>query len=258
MSDKKHRMYADFSEEAYEKYQKGDAVFNNGFRDKKGYFDPDQPEFHEIEDDDDDDDDDDYDYDYYGNYGGEDVMDGNEALGQLFVALGALLAAGAGYAFANRKKIKSWVTHKAHVIKRKFKGSSSKESETELAVVPNNFSTEVDTVLNEYAQDVNNEDAQKKLLEIMELAALLAKKIREFSGAYNADNPDYLEIRDAFEKLTTEKTTEYINAILENNPTFLEDNGPLSEIFRDHYREKEYVPIQNDDIRKALSLTASE
>ncbi len=39
------RMYADFDDEAYEDYLNGDALFNNGFRARKGNYHPKQPDF---------------------------------------------------------------------------------------------------------------------------------------------------------------------------------------------------------------------
>ena len=47
-----HRMYADFSDEAYEDMVNGEAKSNNGFRKNDGSFHPDQPDFVEIEEDD--------------------------------------------------------------------------------------------------------------------------------------------------------------------------------------------------------------
>lgn len=44
-----HRMYADFSDDAYKAFLNNEAVDNNGFRSKKGSFWPDQPEYSEIE-----------------------------------------------------------------------------------------------------------------------------------------------------------------------------------------------------------------
>lgn len=44
------RMYADFSDEAYEAFKSGEAVDNNGFRSKKGNFYPDQPTFSPMHD----------------------------------------------------------------------------------------------------------------------------------------------------------------------------------------------------------------
>lgn len=45
-----HRMYADFSDEAYKDMVNGGEKSNNGFRRNDGSFHPDQPDFVEIED----------------------------------------------------------------------------------------------------------------------------------------------------------------------------------------------------------------
>lgn len=45
-----HTMYADFSDEAFDAFQKGEAVDKNGFRSTKGYYYPDQPTYRPIDD----------------------------------------------------------------------------------------------------------------------------------------------------------------------------------------------------------------
>lgn len=45
-----HKMYAEFSDEAYKDMVSGEAKSNNGFRKKNGSFHPDQPKYVEIED----------------------------------------------------------------------------------------------------------------------------------------------------------------------------------------------------------------
>lgn len=242
MSDNKHRMYADFSEEAYEAYQKGDAIFNNGFRDKKGNYHADQPDFSEIDDEDED-------------------SEASDGLDPESVGIGLLIGAaiaGIGYVYSRRHDIKAWFTDKAIPgVKQKWYKITKKEyvSKATVAELPLKFSTEVDTALNEYEADSNNEDAQRKLLEIMELAALLAKKIREFSGAVTKDEA-FIETKDAIEKLTTQKTTDYINAILEKNPDFLDANNDstLYKLYKNQNHDKEYVPIQNSKIQEMLSI----
>lgn len=45
-----HTMYADFSDEAFDAFQNGEAVDKNGFRSTKGYYYPDQPSYRPIDD----------------------------------------------------------------------------------------------------------------------------------------------------------------------------------------------------------------
>lgn len=239
MGEKRHRMYADFSEKAYDDLQSGDAMFNNGFRSKEGSYYSDQPEFSEI---------DEFDMDKL-------ITGGMGAL--IGVACVAL-----GYAYHHRSEIKRfiqdeaipWMKDKFHVtIKKKPKKIKTLPIKK---VRPKEFSTEIDTVLNEYSNNMDNEETQQKLVELMILAALLANKIRELSNMadFKKDSA-YYETKESLEKLMTQKTTDYINQILCRSPELLSEKNPTFSLFYgDHYNNGQCIPFQNERIKELLRL----
>lgn len=241
MGEKKHRMYADFSEKAYDDIQSGDAMFNNGFRSKEGNYYSDQPDFSEID-----------------EFDADNLMAGG--IGALIALAGVAL----GYAYHHRSEIMQfiqdeaipWVKDKFHVtVKRKPKKVRAMPVKR---VRPKEFSTEIDTVLNEYSRNMDNEEAQQKLVELMILAALIANKIRELSNMadFKKDSA-YYETKEGLEKLMTQKTTDYINQILSQSPELLSGKNPTFSLFYgEHYKNGKYIPLRNDSIKELLSLEA--
>ena len=75
--------------------------------------------------------------------------------------------------------------------------------------------------------NMTSEEAQRELLEIFILSALLTKKIRKLSNARiikNGGAPgEYLEGQKILERLTTPEYIGCINQILESNPQLLEE-----------------------------------
>lgn len=123
------------------------------------------------------------------------------------------------------------------------------------------LSKDIDDVLDYYSKNISSEEAQKHLINIVVLAMLLADEIRALSGVIIKDNDEisehHLEWKTAFEKLTTQKVTDSINLILENNSSLLGDKkmGILSEILGDNLFEGgEFIPIKNEKMKEALLI----
>ena len=89
------------------------------------------------------------------------------------------------------------------------------------------FSHGLEEAYEKYMNDMTSEEAQRELLDIFILSALLTIKIRKLSNAriiINADAPgEYLEGQKILERLTTPEYIGSINQILENNPQLMEE-----------------------------------
>lgn len=103
-----------------------------------------------------------------------------------------------------------------------------------------------------YMNDMTSEEAQRELLDIFILSALLTSKIRNLSNARilkNEGTPgEYLEGQKILERLTTPEYIGCINQILENNPQLLEEKtADLSGILgRSLVLNGQYVPIETE------------
>lgn len=149
----------------------------------------------------------------------------------------------------------------------KIKGNKKNTSEAATGISIQTITTldflsrDIDVALDNYSKNMTSKEAQKHLVNIVVLAMLLANEIRSLSGACIKENGEmsehYLEWKNAFEKLTTQKVTHSINSILESNISLIDENmmRRLSEILGDNLIEEgQFVPIKNDKLSKALLL----
>ena len=105
------------------------------------------------------------------------------------------------------------------------------------------FSNQLETAYNKYASYMTNEEAQKELMDIFILSAILAKKVRRLSHANIVSEDEMLTI------LTSDKYISSINNILSSNPMLLEQKeNELSEILGYNIREKELLYIDRNDL----------
>jgi|GEM_PF-1555437 len=105
------------------------------------------------------------------------------------------------------------------------------------------FSNQLETAYNKYASNMTNEEAQKELMDIFILSAILAKKVRRLSHANIVSEDEMLTI------LTSDKYISSINNILSSNPMLLEQKeNELSEILGYNIREKELLYIDRNDL----------
>ena len=135
------------------------------------------------------------------------------------------------------------------------------EIATSNGITPDMVSKGIDEAYENYREKISSEEAQKQLIDIAILSAILAGKIRKFSNACikeDCEMPDnYLEWQKAMEKLTTHKVTDSINAILESNTSLLDENRArtLSDILGySVITDGRFVPIENYRFKEVLRL----
>ena len=122
------------------------------------------------------------------------------------------------------------------------------------------FSHGLEEAYEKYMNDMTSEEAQRELLDIFILSALLTTKIRKLSNARIIINGDasgeYLEGQKILERLTTPEYIGSINQILENNPQLMEEKAAaLSGILgRNLVLNGQYVPIEIGKFKEAMTL----
>jgi len=125
------------------------------------------------------------------------------------------------------------------------------------------FTHELEEAFNKYMNDMTSEEAQRELLDIFILSALLTAKIRKLANARIVKNGDalgeYLEGQKILERLTIPEYIGCINQILENNPRLLEEKTAyLSEILgRSLVLNGQYVPIEIGKFKEAMILQSA-
>lgn len=132
---------------------------------------------------------------------------------------------------------------------------------TKLAMSPEKFSVLVDEAFEEFQKNMTSEEAQMHLLKILLLSNELAKEIRALShtGIYNTEKIgyEYSEWQKTMEKLTTEKTAEYVNYILESNSDKIEPkimDSLITNFYGGVHNKRELEPICPEKIEEALRL----
>ena len=173
-------------------------------------------------------------------------------------------------------RVKAWWQEKAvPSLKRTWQGLSDKKTPQEGKVkpqlragqileakmaVPNLFTQELDEAYEKYSNDMTSEEAQKELLDIFMLSAIVAAKMRKLANAHIKDIGDvsgsYIEGKAVVERLCTPQFVNSINSILERNPRLLEESAvPLAGIIgRSLIVNGAFVPIERDAFREALIL----
>jgi hypothetical protein len=122
------------------------------------------------------------------------------------------------------------------------------------------FSHGLEKAYEKYTNDMTSEEAQRELLDIFILSALLTAKINKLSNARIVKNGgapgEYLEGQKTLERLTTPEYLSCINQILENNPKLLgEKTADLSGILgRNLVLNGQYVPIETGKFKEAMIL----
>jgi hypothetical protein len=126
--------------------------------------------------------------------------------------------------------------------------------------VPGMFSHRLEEAYEKYMNDMTSEEAQRELLDIFILSALLITKIRKLSNAriiINGGAPkEYLEGQKILERLTTPEYIGSVNQILKNNSQLMEEKTEaLSGILeRNLVFNGQYVPIEIGKFKEAMTL----
>lgn len=220
----------------------------------------------------------DYSYVYQENQQKEELSPEQDELAELLVQL---MAAGTMYALTKyvAPPVTRWWQNKAiptmketwKILTDKTKDKSSPKGKKKSKLHTNEIVTANETVhgmfshvleekYEKYMNDMTSEEAQRELLDIFILSALLIKKIRKLSNARiikDGGAPgEYLEGQAILERLTTPEYVGSINQILENNPQLMEEKTAyLSEILGCNLiLNGQYVPIEIGKFKEAMTL----
>lgn len=132
------------------------------------------------------------------------------------------------------------------------------------SAVPELFTQELDEAYERYTHDMTSEEAQRELLEIFILSAIVAAKIRKLANARIKNNDDssgeYIEGQAVVEKLSTPEFLSSINVILENNPRLLEEKSSSLTDLLGHspVEDGHFVPIKAMALREALVVDVDD
>lgn len=115
---------------------------------------------------------------------------------------------------------------------------------------------DVDTAYEQFTFNMTSEEAQKELLDAFVLYLISAKKLWKLSHANIVDGNGEISIgQDLIDKLSSQPIIENVNALLESNPSLLDDwqTLALSDILgRELIVEDRFVPIDDQILRARL------
>lgn len=135
------------------------------------------------------------------------------------------------------------------------------EMEQEKSAVPTPRKTtivlpDVDTAYEQFTFNMTSEEAQKELLDAFVLYLISAKKLWKLSHANIVDGAGEISTgQDLIDKLSSQPIIENVNALLESNPSLLDDwqTLALSDILgRELIVEDRFVPIDDQILRARL------
>ena len=118
------------------------------------------------------------------------------------------------------------------------------------------FATEVHVALKEHRTGMSNAEVQRRTVEIMLAAAVIAEHVRALSDAQLQDDA-YLKLRNAFAELAAPDVAEYVNRALAADSSLLDDwtSGRVVELFGGGRTvDGQYMPLRNDRIAEVLKL----
>ncbi|MGW1341039.1 hypothetical protein ACWCOV_08300 [Kribbella sp. NPDC002412] len=172
------------------------------------------------------------------------------------VALGVLVTIGA---FKAAPHVKTWwKERRARKVALSEAAEPADEADTSdvatLAVAA--FASEVEGALDEQRTKMSSAEAQRRVLEIMLAAAIIADNMNALSNAQLEDGAS-AELQSALERLTVPQVTDSLNRMLEADSTLLGEqaSAELMKVFGGGCAaEGQYVPLRNDRIREVLRL----
>ena len=172
------------------------------------------------------------------------------------IALGALMTIGA---FKAAPHVKAWWKGRwAEKVKLSAAAEPADNADTlAMARLPGAaFASDVEVALDEQRTRMSSAEAQRRVLEIILAAAVIADSMRALSNVQLEDGAS-AQLRSALGKLTVPQVTDSLNRMLETNsaPLGEQEAADLMRIFGGGCAlQGQYVPLSNDRIRKALSL----
>lgn len=118
------------------------------------------------------------------------------------------------------------------------------------------FASEVEVVLAEQRAEMSSVEAQRRVLEIMLAAAVIAGNMRALSDA-QLEHSAPKELRSALDKLTVPQVTDSLNRMLEADTTLLGEqaSADVMKLFGGGRAiDGRYVPLRGEMIQEALRL----
>jgi hypothetical protein len=120
-------------------------------------------------------------------------------------------------------------------------------------------SQEIDEAYAKYINNITSEEAQRELLDIFILSAVVVDKIRKLSNSRIVDdgNPqEYIMGNEVVAKLSNPQFVDSKNEILKNNPNLLKVKSPALSLIlgRALILDGEYVPIENKALQETLTF----
>src|SRR5664279_4017277 len=119
------------------------------------------------------------------------------------------------------------------------------------AIPVQDFSKAVDLALEQH-RTMSSGEAERRILEMLLAAAIVAENMSALSGAHIEDGAS-LELQTAMEKLTVPQLTDSLNRMLELDSSVLDDetSAVFMEIFGGgRSADGQYVPLQNEKVKK--------
>ncbi len=203
-------------------------------------------------------------------------IDDEEGSGRADFAFAGILAIGIGIGVVANKAyphVRKWITTTAFPKVKKFwRKVTKRESKPEqiiecdiakitpVLMEPEEFSENIDLVINEFHANGNNEEAKQHLLNIMCAAMYIANEIRQLSNVILKDE-DRLAWGVTLEKLTAQSVIDGINHILEEKVLTLD--GAQAKALTECLGgilivNGVFVPIENRRIKEALRVHPSD
>jgi hypothetical protein len=190
----------------------------------------------------------------------DDESEGSPDLLTWAVAIAAGVSLGIGVMKAAPKVKLWWNDLRSKRLRNAARGDVDRDAPAvALSAIPvEDFSKAVDLALEQH-RTMSSAEAQRRILEILLAAAIIAKNMRALSRAHIEDGAS-LTLQTAMEKLTVPQLTDSLNRMLELDSSVLDDetSAMFMEIFGGGRRaDGQYVPLQNEKVKRALRPSRS-
>lgn len=192
-----------------------------------------------------------------GDRAGDDEDDESDLLEvAVGVALGVLVTIGA---FTAAPHVKAWWKERRAKTATPSEATESVDTATTFDVATLTvaaFAAEVEVALEEHRTKMSSAEAQRRMLEMMLAAAVIADNMRALSKAQLEDGASS-ELHSALVKLTVPQVTDSLNRMLEKDKALLGEraSADLLKVFGGGcVVEGQYLPLRNDRIVETLRL----
>ncbi|MDT0276539.1 hypothetical protein [Blastococcus goldschmidtiae] len=173
----------------------------------------------------------------------------------LAVGLGALLTLGA---LGAARLVQGWWTSRPATEEKSAEagdvnGAATSEGDTTSVAA---FATEVEVALEQHRTEMCSAEAQRRIVDIMLAAAVIAENVRALSDA-ELDDDAHSKLKNALAELAAPDVADGINRALAADPSLLDDrtSGRVVELFGGGRTvDGRYVPLRSDRVAEVLTL----